>query len=546
MTVPLAQLTDSHQSLRELWQETLERVDISDPRLSVRPHEIRRASVEVTPGRTRTNSRGPVTHAPSSGMQEPGLEDLDNMRSGQDRFILGEMLGRGGMSVVLHALQRSLGRGVAVKVARYDLDQRQRERFRAESKLTAWLEHPNITPVYEAGWNYLVMRRIAGSDLEHQLTAGQLGIPQCIEVLIKTCDAVSFAHHRGIIHRDIKPENILVGHFGEVMLIDWGLALTWSRPADGQLRAPEIGRDAVLCAGTPGYMAPEMALAKESAIGPSTDVFLLGATLYRCLAGDLPFAGTDVWDALERSARNDWTPLAAGSAPRRLISLQERAMAAAPADRPTLAAFQTELREWLMRSRSEAEAQQALDGARGQLETARGNRLRPHESYHDFAACIANCDRALALNPDLTAAAELRGEALADFALAAVGAGELQLARLIKDSGRLPVLPRPAQVKTGHVEHDTATIRRVGALMPRGDATQAVALRHILQEMLGLQRAHDLLESEKAGLLNGYETVSRERDAMADAAERHQRYSRRWRGVLIILVVLTLIVLAIR
>ncbi|MBN8526482.1 MAG: serine/threonine protein kinase [Planctomycetes bacterium] len=517
---------DVIHALHGLWSETLDRVDRTDIRSSVRPHEHRRSSTVGDP----TPPGGAVTMpAPS----EAGLEDLDGMRSGRERFILGEMLGRGGMSVVLQAAQRSLGRSVAVKVARYDLDPRQRERFRAESKLTAWLEHPNITPIYEAGRNYLVMRRIVGRDLEHQIERELLPLPRLIEVLIKVCDAVSYAHHRGIIHRDIKPENILVGDFGEVMLIDWGLALSVRAPADGILRAPAVDGGAALCAGTPGYMAPEMALADAASVGTGTDVFLLGATLYRCLGGGIPFQAEDVWRALERSATNSWTPIPAQLAPARLIALQQAAMSDRPADRPTVAEFQDGLRSWLMHARSEDEARLAVAEARARLAAAQGHRLHPHASYQDFVACIAACDRALALQPELDEALALRGRAVADFALAAVGAGELQLSRLIKEGGRLP---GPPIVRS---EPDDDTTRKAGRLLPQDQQQSAQGL---LRELVVRQREIERLAASNAQLRTAYDAVVRDRDAASAIAEtEHARLGRR---IVLLGILLTCAVLA--
>lgn len=522
---------DVIQALRGLWSDTLDRIDPRDVRSSVRPHELRRPSSAAAPDPTPPGERIVM---PSPG--EAGLEDLEAMRTGKERFVLGEMLGRGGMSVVLQATQRSLGRSVAVKVARYDLDPRQRERFRAESKLTAWLEHPNITPIYEAGRNYLVMRRIRGRDLEHQIEQGGMSLQRLVEVLIKVCDAVSYAHHRGIIHRDIKPENILVGDFGEVMLIDWGLALTVARPKDGVLRAPAVDGGTTLCAGTPGYMAPEMALADAAAIGIATDVFLLGATLYRCLGGSIPFAADDVWRALERSAGNDWEPIRTADAPARLIALQEAAMSASPAGRPSVAEFQAGLRAWLLQSQSEVEAQRAFETARCHLAAARMHRLHPHAAYPDFVACIAACDRALALRPDLDAARSLREDAAADFALAAVGAGEMQLARLIRDGGRLPgPVPQPAG-------EASSTVHRAARLLPpqAGEQTQG-----LLRELVVRQREIERLATSNAQLRQAYDAVMRDRDASARRSEaEHERLVRRSRILSLLLALAVLLGLA--
>jgi predicted Ser/Thr protein kinase len=515
--MPVAAPSERALSLRELWAGTLQRVNQRDVRSSVRPHELRLSSddgsgLDPTPP-------GQYIQMPSPS--EAGLQDLDGLRSGRERYLLGEMLGRGGMSVVLQAVQRSLGRSVAVKVARFDLDQRQRERFRAESKLTAWLEHPNITPVYEAGRNYLVMRRITGCDLERQVESGRLGLQRIIEVLIKVCDAVSFAHHRGIIHRDIKPDNILVGDFGEVMLIDWGLALTCVVQPDGVLRAPAIVSGPGLCAGTPGYMAPEMAVADITGIGPATDVFLLGATLYRCLGGGIPFAAPDVWQALEGSAANRWRPIDPSQAPQRLIALQTRAMALCPGDRPSVADFQTGLREWLMQSRSEADAHRALEEARVRCAAARSHRLQPQATYHDFVGCIAACDRALALNPDLVEAEGLREQAIAEFALAAVGAGEMQLARHLKDGGRLPALR--SHGGTGAVEEDASMVSRIGRLLPGGSGQSTTSL---LRELVLRQREIERLASDNARLRVSYDAVASDRDNLAVSLERRRVHRR--------------------
>lgn len=514
MTV--ADRTEGSPHLRDLWRESLEGADLRAVRASVRP--ATRSAAATADARISSEDRQ-LRLAAAQGAREPGLVDVEGLRSGPDRYVLGEMLGRGGMSVVLGATQRTLGREVAVKVARFDLDERQRERFRAEARLTAWLEHPHITPIYEAGRNYLVMRRIGGGDLERLIASGRAKLPELVEVLIRVCDAVAYAHHRGVVHRDIKPENILVGGFGEVMLIDWGLAVAMpGTPA--AVRAPVVGHGASPCAGTPGFMPPEVARGDASAIGPSTDVYLLGATLYCCLGGGVPFACDDVWQAIEASAANRWTPLPATGVPPRLAALQARAMAAQPAERPSVREFQSALREWLLSSRAEDDAARALAQAASALSQARADRLQPHAAYGDFIGCIAACDRALALNPELAEASRLRAEAVADFALAAVGAGELQLARLIKESGRLPVQPRDDAAVGG-----TSTVRRISSLIGAQAGSEAT-LRRLVGELVERKREIDRLASSNDDLRIAYESLSRERDRLASEGERASRRRR--------------------
>ena len=505
--------------IADLWCSSLERSDPANVRVTVRPsHRTHSDDTRETVSGTAAN-RGQISGGTASSRQTPGLQDLEGLVASRDRYVLGSMLGRGGTSVVLSAVQRTLSRTVAVKIARYDLDSGQRERFRTEAKCTAWLEHPNIVPVYEAGQNYLVMRRIAGCSLEEELLAGRVDLAAAVEILLKVCDAVAFAHHRGIIHRDIKPENILVGRFGEVVLADWGLALTCTPPSDGVLRAPLIGSGRALCGGTPGYLAPEVALADRASVGYATDVFLLGATLYRCLGDDVPFSGEDVWQAIGRSAANDWRSLRdrVPLLPARLVALQEQAMDGDPRRRPTVRQFQAGLRDWLLHSRAESAALRELAAAQRHLQTAQGHRLHPHEAYLDFSEAIAACDRAHALNPDLEAVRGLREMACGEFTLAAVGAGEPQLARLIKHSGRLNVL---ASLTSPLAPEDSSTVNRIARLVPEGGLGSA-ELARLLQERRHLTQEHGRLGDEIVTLQREVARLDAVREALAGrCAER--------------------------
>ncbi len=521
----MSQVLEREQNgIADLWHSALERSDHTNLRVTVRPSE---PPPSEEPRETVTGSavdRAQISGGTGRIRQTPGLVDIDGLVASRDRFFLVSMLGRGGTSVVLSAVQRTLSRTVAVKIARYDLDNSQRERFRTEAKCTAWLEHPNIVPVYEAGENYLVMRRIAGCSLEEELLAGRIDLAGAVEILIKVCDAVAFAHHRGIIHRDIKPENILVGRFGEAMLADWGLAMTCTPPPDGVLRAPLIGSGRTLCGGTPGYLAPEIALADRASVGFPTDVFLLGATLYRCLCDDVPFSGEDVWQAIGRSASNDWRSLRdrVPLLPSRLVALQEMAMASDPQQRPTVRDFQAGLRDWLLHSRAESAALRELAAAQRHLQAAQGHRLHPHEAYLDFSEAIAACDRAHALNPDLDAIRDLRETACGDFALAAVGAGEPQLARLIKQSGRLNVLASlPSADPTG----ESSTVRRIAKLVPEGGIHGAEFAR-LMQDRVRLTKEHTLLYNEVVALRSETEHLTAARDALANRCTERQCHAK--------------------
>jgi serine/threonine protein kinase len=187
------------------------------------------------------------------------------------RYEVKGRLGRGGMGAVFEAYDRTLEREVAVKVM---------DRSGPEPQVLAHLEHPGIVPVHDAGTLsdgrvFYVMKRVRGARLNDALSA-DTSIAQRLDLFLRICDAVAFAHAQGVVHRDLKPENVMLGAFGEVLVMDWGIATT----LDAQ------GENAVV-AGTPGFMAPEQASA-GGAIDARTDVFALGALLDAMLPSQPP------------------------------------------------------------------------------------------------------------------------------------------------------------------------------------------------------------------------------------------------------------------
>lgn len=206
-------------------------------------------------------------------------------------FVLGEVLGQGGTGVVRKAQQAALGRDVAIKSLHQRLATDLDVYLLREARLTGMLEHPNIIPVYALGVDrggqlLLVMKRVEGvpwstliHDPEHPMWA-ELGDDQerwHVETLMQICHAVHYAHSMGVIHRDLKPDNVMVGAFGQVYLLDWGVALA----TDDRVAVRGI-------VGTPAYMAPEMANPEPEAVSPRTDVYLLGGVLHEILTGRPP------------------------------------------------------------------------------------------------------------------------------------------------------------------------------------------------------------------------------------------------------------------
>ncbi|MCX7701903.1 MAG: tetratricopeptide repeat protein [Gemmataceae bacterium] len=260
-------------------------------------------------------------------------------------FRIERELARGGMGRVFVARDLSLGREVAIKIL---LPGRERERFLEEARITALLPHPNIPPVYAVGelrdgTPWLAMKLIHGETLADLLDSGQLcsdRLPRMLNIFEQVAQAVGFAHSRRIIHRDLKPSNVMVGQFGEVQVMDWGLA----KELDHERIAPqgEHYPDAVdqtlagTVMGTPGYMAPEQA--RGESVDTRADVFALGSILAHILTGQPAFTGKTSEETITRSAHADLSEairrLDSCGADAELIGLAKRCLAPLPVARP--------------------------------------------------------------------------------------------------------------------------------------------------------------------------------------------------------------------
>ena len=213
----------------------------------------------------------------------------------EQRYREDGVLGRGGMGVINALFDRRIGRRVACKELRSDIarDGAVRSRFLREARVQAQLEHPAIVPVYEIGQRddgapYFTMKTVQGTTLADLLvTAKPSAQHRLLAAFSRICLAVDFAHQRGVLHRDLKPANLILGDYGEVYVLDWGLAKVVGEPdPDVDPEMPSSGpgvTNANALLGTPGYMAPEQ-IDDASAVGPEADVYSLGAILFEILA----------------------------------------------------------------------------------------------------------------------------------------------------------------------------------------------------------------------------------------------------------------------
>ncbi len=275
-------------------------------------------------------------------------------------YTIGARIGRGGLGQVNLAIQQPFGREVAIKRLHSGAGgQAARRKFFAEALIAAQLEHPNIVPIHDLllddeGQLQLVMKRVEGVPWRSLLDP-QAGTPALrrtlddhLDILLKVCDAVACAHGRGILHCDLKPDNVMVGAFGEVLLMDWGCALAFTPGHHPAL--PQV-RNLVVPCGTPNYLAPEMAQAQAQRIGPVSDVYQLGAVLYELLTGTRPNRGTEVMAVMKDAAWGTVVPphqaAPARTIPDELSDIAMAALAKDPARRiPSVQAFAERLLDY--------------------------------------------------------------------------------------------------------------------------------------------------------------------------------------------------------
>ena len=323
-------------------------------------------------------------------------------------FTIRDLVGRGGMGEIFRAGQNAMHREVAIKkIIPQHLESRGAEQmeqsFISEALITGFLDHPNIVPVYALGrdndgkW-FFTMKMVRGIEWRHLLHPDRCKNPEVradalsrnldvddpvrriehleenLRILLSVCNAVAFAHSKKIIHRDLKPENVMVGAFGEVLVMDWGLAVDVSEvpPPSGSHERRVPSRAECGMGGTPSYMAPEQAAtdANNRYTGVNlncwTDVFLLGAMLHELLTGTPPFDGHSISAVLEKVVACAPSVLPE-TTPAELAAICRKAMAKNPNERYADATgFLLALNDFLKHRESAAVAAKAEREAKGQ------------------------------------------------------------------------------------------------------------------------------------------------------------------------------------
>lgn len=286
---------DDRKTMADAWGASLE-ADNVRPEMTIKSAELQPSVPKHTLVITEkklgtTNIRDYKKGHPFPEPKEPEYELL-------------KKLGEGGMGLVFMARQRSIDREVALKMLKPKTakDPEQRAKFLTEAVVTGDLDHPNIVPIYDVGASpddalFYAMKKVEGTPWLDVLNDKSL--EENLDILMRTADAVGFAHSRGVVHRDLKPENVMLGAFNEVLVMDWGLAYSTE-----EFRKSNSITESTSMGGTPAYMAPEMATGPIKKIGPRSDVYLLGAILFEIVTGKPPHAGKNAMKCLMSAARN--------------------------------------------------------------------------------------------------------------------------------------------------------------------------------------------------------------------------------------------------
>ncbi len=245
-------------------------------------------------------------------------KDLPAKLDPNTRYAMFSTIAKGGKSLIKSCRDLHLARTVCYKTLRPEFvdDEVEQKRLLREARVSAMLQHPNTVPTYELGRDnrgnyYFTMKLVHGYTLREVLNYRErYDLTQLVDVILQIVYALDYAHAHGVAHRDIKPENILVGPFGEVVLLDWGLAKVWSKDgavvdelADGQTNVTATKdlsmTGAAQLQGTVCYMSPEQ-VEKDPAIDFQTDIYSIGAVLYEILCGQTPFTGEKVHEVVRQ------------------------------------------------------------------------------------------------------------------------------------------------------------------------------------------------------------------------------------------------------
>lgn len=332
------------------------------------------------PSREAEALRAPIDtlDTPGPGAQASTGQEASELRamvakSREARIARESALASGGMGAIDVVRDRALNRRSAMKRLHAHLadDARSVRMFVREAQVTGQLEHPNIVPVHELGLDdeerlFFTMKLVEGRtllDIVRTLPPAPIEherLHELCEIVMKVCDALAYAHSRGVLHCDVKPANVMVGDFGQVYLMDWGVARMRTTGHEGEdgavasiaesMEGPVTKTEHGYLVGTPTHMSPEQALGLNATLDERTDVFAVGALLYHVLTRRPPYVADTSWSAIAAAQRGSFPSIESlvppGSIPRTLVRIVEKSMSV---DRAARHASVAELRDELAR-----------------------------------------------------------------------------------------------------------------------------------------------------------------------------------------------------
>lgn len=478
------------------------------------------SSVSFSGGSISVNVRPRNVSATLGGSAGVGDEQGLNGSSFSD-FELISKLGEGGMGVVYSARQSSIDRSIALKMIKSDVvTEEAKSKFLVEAVVTGDLDHPNIVPVHDLGVDssgniFYAMKQVAG--VEWSSAIGDKSKSENIEILLRVCDAIAFAHDRGVIHRDLKPENVMLGAFGEVLVMDWGLSLAVNDTAKAECVGPNTG-----IAGTPAYLAPEMARAGSwRMLGFCSDIYLLGAILFEIITGKRPHTGKSVRQCLLNAAQNIIREVENTG---ELIDIAYKAMATNPADRyPSVKDFQKAIREYM----SHSESITLSDKAEGDLVVAEKSGV-----YDDYAKALFGFRQAVELWSGNSAAKKGEINAGVEYAVVALSKGDLDLGlSLVTDAEEFAEIKRKLLVAKDDREKHQRRLKR----LTRGVAVLGVVILVIsvvAAIWIYAERAQAIMQREEAVKQEAIAIEQREEAKRQEAIAVEQREEAKRQGAI--------------
>ncbi|BBM87212.1 protein kinase [Candidatus Uabimicrobium amorphum] len=558
----ISDLEKGAQTLFADEQQTEDEKDISGEQTIIDDEELASAITEKQDNykspQSATTRGNATTHGLKETLHEGVKSKLSSMRS--ENFVIGTEIARGGMGIINRGEQKSLKRKIAIKrIIPGSINNTTQQKFISEALVTAYLDHPNIVPVYELGKDtsgdvFLTMKLVKGVEWKKSLNKtaederfNNYDLEAHLRTLIDVCDAMAFAHNKGIVHNDLKPENIMIGEFGEVLVMDWGLAVSLEEIST-ELRTLHKSMVASPM-GTPHYMSPELAEGHGNDIGPWTDTYLLGAMLYEIVTGIPPHYDENIWKSLMKAIASDpptfdhkRDDLFPDEVPQELKSICTKSLAKNPEDRyQSVRDFKEAISHFLKHRESliiTREGQKIL-GENEQKLSKQDNKIRGKERnylYAQYSKAVSCFEQALKLWSGNTAAGQGRFDARLAYSKIALknddlGLSEAQIDELDSQDPQVQKVRKEIHLAKEEKIRAQKSSQRIRILLAASILVTFIVLSVSLyfirqQHLLAEKNAEEAKAQEKIARANAQEAQEQRDIAQRETKEAQRQHQR--------------------